>query len=246
MTNVRVGSVVFNGGAGQDGFYIRALKGLGGVGVRSDSVPRPQAHGEFDVPVFRTARVVSMEGPCISGSAEVMQHREDMFTAILSEGQSGQVVFDMPGGPRWGMARLADTPEFDPEIWGQRSQYLIQFKFANPRLFGSSKSFASGESAYHYGNFPATPVFTVSGTMSGYTINGPGGKKFTVTAAVTAGNPHTIDMATGLLTVGGVTVFGAVSRADTWAIAGGAQVVNTLVPLTGSGTLAAKVTDTFL
>lgn len=243
MTNVRINQWRASGGAGNEGFYIETLKGLGGVGVRSDDIPRPQSHGEFDVPVFRTARVVTIVGPCETTSPERMQQYEDQFTGLLADGSWAKVFFDLPTGTRWGYARLADTPEFDSVLWGQRSEYMLQLKFNDPRLYGSAKSFDGGSPSYHYGNFAATPTHTISGSrIGGYTVSGPVGKKFIVTATLTNGSPHTIDRA-GNLFINDVQVFGRVIQADTWTIPAGGQVVQSV---DNGLSLSTSVTDTFL
>jgi len=246
-TNVRIGGLTFWGGEGSDGFYIRkgGLKGfLDGVGVRGNSVERPMAHGDFDLPVFRSARTVSISGPCLAPSEGEWMHRNRQLTGLFGDGRSGRVTFDVGGTVLWGDARLGDTPQWEPQMWGSRADYLLVLRFADPRLFGETRTFAGGVAAYHYGNFAASPVHTVSGVGSGYTINGPGGKTFTVTEAVTSEVPHRIDMATGFLEVGGVVVVGQVTSADVWAVPGGGTVTHTL---TGSGlTLSTAVADTYI
>ena len=249
--NVRIGQWTAWGGAGQDGFYIKGqgLKGLfSGVGVRDKSVERPQGHGDFDIPPTRSARFLTIGGPCIAESAERLDWYNRVLTGLLSGGESGRVVFDMPGGPLWGDARLQGTPEFEPTLWGQRADWQLSLKFADPRLFGDARTFAAGEPAYHYGNFPAIPVFTISGDMpGGYAIDGPNGKQFRVTKPLVPGQPHVIDMATGWLTVGGVVQTGVVARGDVWAIPGGAQVTNYVTPITtGSATTSILVRSTYI
>ena len=248
--NVRIGAWIARGGAGSDGFYIgeNGLKGVfNGPGVRGDSVPRPQAHGDFDVPVFRSPRIVSIVGPCEGPSAERLDWYGNQLTGLLADGQAGQVIFDIPGGVRWGMGRLFDQPDFEPELWGSRYDWQLQLKFANPRLFGEARTFVAGEPAFHYGNFAATELITVTGNEpGGYTIYGPNGKQFIVTAPLVAGHPHTIDMSkgVGLLSVDGAYVMGGLgSRTDVWAIPSGAQVVATV---SGSAALSRMVPDTFL
>ena len=235
--------------AGGHGFVIDpdGLEGLDdGLGVRGDSVARPQAHGDFDVPTFFEPRIVALSGTCVAGSAQKLGWFRDQFKTMLVNG--GRVSFDHLGTVRWGDARLAPgtQPKFKVDSGDSLSaRFQIQLKFANPRLFGETRTFAAGTPAHHFGNFAATPVHTVTGVnASGYTINGPDGKTFTVSRAVTAGVPHVIDMATGLLKVGGAVVVGAVTSGDLWAIPGGAQVTHAL---TGSGlTLSTAVTDTYV
>jgi hypothetical protein len=251
VTDVRINDWRAFGGDGSEGFTIETLKGLGGVGVKSDDVPRPQAHGEFDVPVFRTARVVTIAGLCLSSSPKRMQEHEDHFTGLLADGNASRVMFDLPTGTRWGMGRLADTPEFDSVIWGSISEYMLQLKFADPRLYGTSratqdgtpKPFVSGEKSFHRGNFPAIPTHVISGNrVGGYTVSGPAGKKFIVSATLTGGSPHTIDRSGGLF-IDGVQVFGKVLQADTWTIPHGTEVVQSV---DNGLSLATTVVDTFL
>lgn len=250
MASVRVGGLEFHGGAGQDGFYIEGegLQGLlSGVDVKRDSVSRPQSHGDFDVPGYLEARIVSLAGPCIAESAEVLAHRGRQLTGLLADGGSLPVTFDVPGGPLWGTARLADKTEFDVSLWGSRAQYNLRLLFANPRLLGESRTAGAFSPAFNYGNFPATPIHTVVGTSpAGYTIGGPDGKQYIVTQPLVAGSPHVIDMATGYLTINGATIFGGVSRADTWAIPGGGNFAHTLNAAVGTLTLATTITDTYV
>lgn len=244
---VSIGSWFASGGHGSDGFFIAELSGVqgGGVGVKADRVARPLAHGDYDVPVFREARVVSLEGICLTGSAERQDFLGRQLLSVLGDGSSGRVVFRMPGGAMWGDARLADSPEFEPTLWGQHASWLLQLRFANPRLFGESRTFASGAPAYHFGNFTASPVFTVSGDMpSGYTIAGAG-RTFTTSKPLVSGTPHVVDMSTGYLTIGGVVQTGVVSSGDTWGVPAGSSVVNTLSG-SGTGTLSVRVVDTFI
>src|SRR5690606_2498931 len=99
----------------------------------------------------------------------------------------------------------------------------LTFWAADPRTFGESRTFgpvatATSVATYHYGNFPATPVFTVAGSSpGGYEVQGQGGRRYIVTRPLAHGDPHIIDLATGLLRVGGAVVYGGVSRADSWA-----------------------------
>lgn len=246
--NVRVGGLTFWGGAGADGFYIGddSLRGVfGGVGVKGRDVEAPHRHGDFDVPVFRSGRVVSLAGPCHSPNAEVHGHRNRQLTGLLAGGDVGRVVFDIPGGPLWADGRLADAPEWRNILWGSWADYFLQLKFADPRLYGETRKFdpASSLSLHHYGNFAALPVFTITGTSGGgYTINGPGGRKFTVTTPLVGGVPHTVSMRDGYLRVGGSIVMGGVTRADLWAVPPGAKVTVSVT----AGSLSASVADTFI
>jgi len=250
MANVRIGSLDFRGGDGQDGFYIegQGLQGLlSGVDVKRDSVSRPQAHGDFDVPGFLESRIVTLAGPCIAASEDVLSHRGRMLTGLLADGGSLPVTFDVPGGPLWGRARLASKTEFDVTHWGSRARYQLSLLFANPRLFGESRTRAAFLPIANYGNFGAAPVHTVFGDApSGYQIAGVAGKVFTVTRPLVAGVPHVVDMANGYLRVGGVIVYGGISRGDTWVVPAGGQVTHTIFAPSGFAELSTLVRDTYV
>jgi len=251
MTLLSIGDFHFKGTREhyQNGEYLVTLDGwTDGVPMRRDSRPLPQNHGDFDVPGFLEARTVDFTASAYADSRMQLAHRGRGFTALLAQGNSRRVTVELEGQTLWGMARAGDAAaKWRLDSGGVASaRASMELLFANPRLFGESHTFAgTSPVAYHYGNFPATPVLTVTGSMSGYTIAGPTGN-FTVTAAVVAGSPHVIDMSTGALTVAGVRVFGAVSSAALWTIPGGAQVTHTLTPTSGTGSLSVAVLDTFI
>jgi hypothetical protein len=250
MDSYRVGSMFFTAGADlvMDGFTVATETGwLDTPDMRRQQVDIPQGHGAFDLPGFLSARVVALSGLVSASSVGKFLWLRSQITGLMADGSLGKVVGELSGVTLWGNARLVKT-NFAPIVWGQTANYQIQFWFANPRLFGSTQIFTGGSPSYHYGNFPAAPVHTVTATtaMSGYTIAGPAGKLFTVTVACNPGSPHTIDMSTGQLIVNGIVSFGNVSRADTWVIPGGVAVTHTLTLVSGSGTLLTAVTDTYV
>ena len=241
MTDVRIGTWAARS-EGDSGFTIATLDGLfGGVQAKGRTVSREGADGDFEVPSNLDARTVQVAGKCFADSAEALDHLSDQLTGLFGSGMKRRVVFD---GPKvtWADGKLArgTAPQFTPVVWGRIAEWSLAIQFADPRKFGESRTFASGIPAFHYGNFPAAPVFTITGARSGYTIPGPSGKSYVVTRAISGSEVHTVDMNDGLLRVNGAVVFGGVSRSDTWAIPGGASVTHTL-----SG-LMTTVTDTFI
>ena len=252
--NVRIEQWIARGGAGNDGFYVKGkgLKGVfSGVGVRGKSVERSQAHGDLEVPVLRSSRFVTIAGPCIADSAEKLDWYSTVLTGLLADGESARVIFELPGKTRWGIAKLNDTPEFEPVKWGERAEWQLSLKFANPRLYGDAQTFPNAQwslsQIHHFGNFKASPVITVTGSApSGYTLNLPGGKQFKVTRALVSGSPHVIDMADGYLRIGGVIVSNSVTRADLIAVPGGAAVAISVTPVSGTASLSVLVLDTFM
>ena len=242
MLKVRVNGLTFSGYT-TSGFLI-GPDGFSGWTSGTDSkgqvVAREGAHGDFDLPVFRASRIVAISGQYLAESGEALAHAGAQVTGLGASGGLVRVVVDYNGSTTWADARVVSQTQFD-ERGGQRvADYQIQFKCADPRKFGESRTFASAVPAYHYGNFPAAPVFTITGARSGYTIPGPSGRSYVVTRAISGSEVHTVDMNDGLLRVNGAVVFGGVSQADTWAIPGGATVTHSLAGL------VTRVTDTFV
>lgn len=248
MLRVRAGEIVFEEFT-RDGFGI-GRKGFtgwdSGTDSKGQSESREGADGDYDLPVFRESRIVALSGTCVARSNAELIHRASQLTGLGSSGQLVRLVVEQGSRVNWADARVVSQTQWDERTGHKAADFQIQFKCADPRKFGETRTFASGEAAFHYGNFPATPQITVSGSRpSGYTVNGPDGKRFVVTRALTAGNPHSIDMDTGLLRVNGVLVFGGVTVADTWAIPAGRQVIHTVTG-SGSGDLSVKVADTYV
>jgi hypothetical protein len=248
MLRVRVGQLVFEGYT-TDGLLI-APDGFSGWDSGTDSkgqtISRDDAHGDYDMPVFRQSRIVSISGQALADSDRRLVHMGAQVTGLGSSGELLRITVEHHGLITWADGRVVSQTQWDERGGHGVADYQIQFRFADPRKFGETASFGSGAPAFHYGNFPATPQITVSGSMpSGYTVNGPDGKRFVVTRALVGGSPHAIDMETGLLRVNGALVYGGVSVANTWAIPAGRSVTHSLNG-SGSGVLAVKVADTYV
>lgn len=255
VLRVRVGGVEFHGGYSntvREGFFISPSGFLGwddGTDMRRTVVPRPQAAGAFDVPGYLEPRIVSISGSCIAESASQLGWFRSKLTGLLAGGDSGQLTVEHAGLTMFANARLASKSKFETLAADPRTgDFQIQFWCADPRKYGELRVFGPDTSvtAFHYGNFPALPVLTVSGSMgSGYTVHGPDGKLYTVTTALASGHPHTIDMRDGFLRVDGAVVVGGVTQADLWTVPPGTTVDMSLTG-SGSGTIAASVADTYI
>jgi hypothetical protein len=250
---VRSGGVEFHGQPNESGvgFFIDpdGLEGLDdGVSSKGRSVERPQAHGDFDVPGFLDSRIVSLSGWCIADSAERLAFLGSQLTGWLAEGSSA-VTFNHMGRVLWGTARRAPStaPKFKVNGYDSlEARFQVQLKFANPRLFGESRGFfPTTQLLFNYGNFPATPVYRITGDMpGGYTVFGPAGKTFSVTRPLTGAEVHTIDMADGRLRVNGVVVFGGIgATADTWAAPGGGSAP---VAVSAGAAITGRISDTYV
>lgn len=255
MLQIRFGDVHIFGrpldGRPLDGLYVvkNGFEGWDdGTDARREQIPRPGQHGEFDLPVLQGARVVSISGVALAPSKERLEHLRSVVTGLGATGDRLQLTVAHRGETRWAVARRGGKPQFtDSGRIGRRlrASIFLQFVCADPRQYGETRLFgpAAAIGAHHRGNFSAFPVLTVAGASAGgYTVNGPDGRRYIVTTPLVAGTPHTIDMATGRLRIGGTTVIGGVSRSQTWTIPPGREVSMSVT----AGTLAAAVPDTFV
>lgn len=245
MESLRIGEFIARMGEGSEGFFVESDGWDGwddGVDYRLDEVGIPQAHGSYDLPAFAGSRRLSVSGLCHADSDERLGWYKSQLTGVLADGLAGRVLVEYQGVTSWAMAHRVGS-KFKTIVPGSLARWQLQVWCPDPRKFGDARTFAAGVPAFHYGNFTAAPVLTVSGdSPSGYTVNGPGGKAYVVTVALTSGHPHTIDMETGYLTADGVITTGDVSQADTWGIPAGAQVPMTVT----AGNLSALVRDTYI
>ena len=251
LLRARVGSVVFNGLA-TTGFIIGPDGFVGwddSTPTKRQLQPRSQAHGSFPQKGYRDVRTVVISGTCVADSEQQLEWFGSQLTGLLSDGSMGTITVDHSGVTSFANCFVDGQPTFAMFGAGAAALFTAQFWCPDPRKFGTGNAYgpATALTVFHYGNFAAAPVLTIAGSMpSGYTITGPSEKVYTVTAAVTAAAPHTIDMSTGYLTINGVIQTGVVTVGNTWTVAPGAQVAMTLTPVSGTGTLSATVTDTYV
>lgn len=245
---VTIHGAPLNGAPPRGGIYV-TKDGFGGwedtTDPRGESVPRPSEHGDFDFDVFHTPRVVPIEGVILAPNPELLKNYRDHLAAIGTAGRRFRVTVTLQGETTWAWARRGMLRVRDAGIrhgW-HRATFTWQFVCRDPRRFGDVEPFSTGQVAINRGNFPAWPVFTVSGTAPGYTITGPGGQRIVVTRALVAGQPHRIDTSTGGLVINGVRVEGGVSVWEPWTIDPGLPGVAHAI---SAGALVTEVTATFM
>jgi hypothetical protein len=236
-------------GDGSDATYTidtDGIKGwLDGVDTRRESIPRPSAHGEFDVPGYLTGRIITFSGLVLTGSDSDFENALAALSGLLADGSSDELSVTQATATLTASVRRNAAPQIDVEVYGLVARYRIQLWAADPRRYGATHSISASSSisVAHDGNFPATPVLTVAGSSGGgYTVTGPGSRLITVTRALVSGHPHTIDMVTGGLYVDGARVVGGISVYQPWTVPVGSSVTVSV----SAGTVAAVVKDTYI
>jgi hypothetical protein len=260
MTNTRVrfdsSPIVFDGGAGSRGFFISDdpsdFDGWDdSPEMRRQAIDYAQAHGSYDLRGFKSSRVVTIGGPAYSRSPEDQQSMNNQFTGLLADGQRDRMIVDHQGLRLWANVRL-QKPSFAATVYGEIAVYQLQVWAADPRKYSlrakrfPTTGFVDAVSAYHRGNFPALPVYRISGNMpNGYGI-WCGGQLYQVSRPVTPGHDHTVYMRTGKLWIDGAPVVGGLVHANTWTIPQGAPTDMTIDKLGGTGGMAVEVSDTYV
>lgn len=224
-----------------------------GATMRSDTVSRPQAHGDFDMPGFLAGRLVTMEGWALAPSRTKLEQLRDVFIGHGADGAKFRVSIERNDRSLRATARIAagTRSSFKDDGTGKRARWSASWWCPDPRKYqkntshdGSPFGPASSLLVFHRGNFPALPTLTITGASAGgYTITGPGGRLIIVTRPLAAGVPHRFEMRTGRLSVGGARVLGGVARADLFSIP--PNLPETPISVS-AGLLTVDVDDTFI
>lgn len=236
-----------------EGFmYVRGgLQGVrGGVGVTAAAVQRPGRHGEYDLPVFKQARIVTIDpGWAFAKNAGALEQLGIVLGGLGGDGQSMPLTYYSPGGMvLTGRGRVI-LQDFQQEVGGiHRARYSLSLRMPDPRWYGETHESDSVNGVFvdsvNRGNVPAHPRFEVTagaaGLPSGYSLVGRGGRAFGVPVALAAGKKAEIDFRTGTVRHDGVRVQGVTPR--TWTVDGGGVIGWQLVPVSGAGTAKCFVT----
>jgi hypothetical protein len=162
------------------------LKGwFDGPGSRASFVDRPNDHGSFDGPVYRSNRVISIEGAAYADSRAAVAAALHTITGILAEGDLGPLtVADPDYGTLTAMVRLTDGPSITWNRTTQQWTFQIQFTAPDPRKYAAQLTWPTGLPVPAV-NGLTFPLFNGTGKLE----FGPAGQ----TGQITMTNPGTAD-----------------------------------------------------
>lgn len=193
----------------------------------------PYGHGEYDLPDFYGARTIAGRGRAsFRTPAEALAGRDRFMGATF--GPVIMQVRDETG--KMTFSRVKPAGECIATVLGRMLRFEFVLKATDPRRFGEARVVAAGAGVAamveNRGSAPAWPKIVVPGAVSsgGYTITGPNGEKYVVTASPSSSQTHYVDMWDGMLRVNSSMAAGAglVGAAQTFTIPPGGKVPVTL------------------
>lgn len=208
---------------------------------------RPNADGSFDMPLRYGARTPTIDGVLFADS------RSRGLEAVRSLGNHSRLGIGIlsiteAGLTQWANVKLVGLDR----TWLTKTtvRWQLRLKAPDPFKYGHARTFPLniGGSAglFHRGNARAWPLVRVTGSFpNGYTLNGPGGKRFVVLTNPGSGT-HLLDMRQGLLQVNGNYFTGQTSQTDVWSVAPGQESAMSLTASSGSGSAVITLTDTYI
>lgn len=211
---------------------------------KGEDADRPNADGEYELPVYNQARLISVTGGLHTQSHDETHEAMTWLTGAMS----GRFQVAGHGPELWCQAVRSTGVKFTP-ITDTYAQWQVRVKARDPRKFGEKRTFTAAPLAntaiHHKGNYQATPFLTVTGSAPGYTIK-IAGQAFTVTRALTSSQPHTINYRDGRLRVNGALVTGGVSSSRIMLVDPGQRDTLEISVTSGTATVTCELIDTYI
>lgn len=214
--------------------------------IKGDTADRPYADGEFDLPTYNQARLITVSGNLHAAGHQQLHDAMNSLTGPLS----GRFQVAGHGAPIWAECKRNSGVKFTP-VTDTFAQWQVRLKAVDPRKYGASTDFVAASGApvevFHRGNYGATPKFLIAGDMpGGYTLT-VDGWDFTVSRAKVSGLNHRVDYNNGRLYVDGVLMSNALGNTNVTTVPPGKSVGFGLYPTAGgTGTATMTLVDTYI
>ncbi|WP_157731836.1 hypothetical protein [Arthrobacter sp. YN] len=216
-------------------------------GIRGENVPRPDYDGDYDLPIYNEARMLTVGGVLESQNRQLLISGGD----ALKSRMAGRFQVENAMGVRWAEGKRNSAVKF-VVVNNNLATWQARIKCVDPRKFGdtNTKTASVGANATnisHRGNYNATPQFVVDGSMPGGYILTFRGQIFTVTQPLVSGQPHDIDYNDGRLRIGGSIIHGGVGYGFTPLVPPGVSTALSIVPrTTGAANATVRLLDTYI
>ncbi|WP_461634503.1 hypothetical protein [Glutamicibacter soli] len=209
---------------------------------------RENADGDYPAPTYYESRFITISGALAAAAAESRWTWTDYLNGLLNRGKK-QLAIRIDGQTQWAMVERTAQPEIDV-VANRLIEYQIQLKATDPYKYGAAYSPQNpvGEpmDVHQYGNTPAWPEATVTGSFpEGYelTLNG---QLVQVTRPLASGKTHTLNMRTGILRENGTRIYGGIGIAEYLTIKPGAKQNFYAVASSGTGNVKLGYRDTYI
>ena len=217
--------------------------------VKRNNESRVTGDGSFRSPVFYENRLITINGRLMSRNHDYLHQAEGIINALGHRG-GAKLLVQGHGPTQWATVDPRDSPDLTI-VTDKFMQFQIPLEAIDPFKYGESYSpsgaVGTGFDVFHRGTVPALPVVTVAGSLPGGYELSLGGRLVSVSRAVNSGSPHTVDMATGILRVGGSVARGGFEYSELLSVDPGLpQNFYSVARTTGSGTVKVRFSDTYI
>lgn len=128
-----IGSHEFRGDAEDSLFTLSRMPGWwGGGDFRHEQQGRPNGDGDFDAPVYRGGRIITLEGQVHATSKTQFENALDILDNLLGDGSMGTLTVYQATGSYSLQVRRHGGLNLDIVVYGRLARYQFQLWAPNP------------------------------------------------------------------------------------------------------------------
>lgn len=128
-----IGSHTFQGGSGDSLFTLTNIQGWwGGSDFRHEQQARLNGDGDFDAPVYRGGRILTLEGHVQATSTTQFENALDILDNLLGDGSMGTLTVVQGTGSYSLQVRRHGGLNLDILVYGELARYQFQLWAPDP------------------------------------------------------------------------------------------------------------------
>ena len=104
----------------------------GGVSMRHEQTPRPNGHGDFDAPAYRSGRLVTLRGQVQASTDAGFEAALQALEDVLADGSAGALTVAQASGTYTIQVRRHGDVDIDVLTFGRVARYQMQLWAADP------------------------------------------------------------------------------------------------------------------
>lgn len=130
---VTFGSLEFVGDGSPATYTLASLGGwFGGVEMRHEMTSRPNAHGDFDAPVYKSGRIITLSGLILASDVASYEAAVDALETITQGSSASTLTVAQASGTYTILCRRHGSLEIDPVVYGHQARYQFHLWARNP------------------------------------------------------------------------------------------------------------------